>query len=91
MAVVDANVDKHGTRAAATAYLKYLYTPAAQEIIARNFYRPRDTAVAAKYKRYFKNIPLLSIDRHFGGWGKAQATFFNDGGLFDQAFEAAKR
>ena len=91
VAVVDANADKHGTRTAATAYLKYLYTPQAQEIIARNYYRPRDPGVAAKYARTFRNIPLLSIDRHFGGWGKAQATFFNDGGLFDQAFEAAKR
>jgi sulfate transport system substrate-binding protein len=91
VAVVDANVDKHGTRAAATAYLKYLYTPQAQEIIAQNYYRPRDAAIATKYARLFKNIPLLSVDRHFGGWNKAQATFFNDGGLFDQAFEAAKR
>lgn len=91
VAVVDANVDKHGTRAAATAYLKFLYTPQAQEIIAQNYYRPRDPAVASKYARTFKNIPLLSIDRHFGGWNKAQSTFFNDGGLFDQAFEAAKR
>lgn len=91
VAVVDANVDKHGTRAAATEYLKYLYTPEAQEIIARNFYRPRNPQVAAKYKAQFRNIPLFTVDGNFGGWTKAQATFFNDGGLFDQAFEAAKR
>ncbi|HTH29064.1 MAG TPA: sulfate ABC transporter substrate-binding protein [Sphingobium sp.] len=91
VAVVDANVDKHGTRAVAEAYLKFLYAPEAQEIIARNHYRPRNPQVAAKYARQFKNIPLLSVDRHFGGWAKAQATFFNDGALFDQAFEAAKR
>jgi sulfate/thiosulfate-binding protein len=91
VAVVDANVDKHGTRPVAEAYLKFLYTPEAQEIIARNHYRPRNAQIAAKYARELKNIPLLSIDRHFGGWAKAQATFFNDGALFDQAFEAAKR
>jgi sulfate/thiosulfate-binding protein len=91
VAVVDANVDKHGTRPLAEAYLKFLYSPEAQEIIARNHYRPRNARIAAKYARELKNIPLLSIDRHFGGWAKAQATFFNDGALFDQAFEAAKR
>jgi sulfate transport system substrate-binding protein len=91
VAIVDANVDKHGTRAVADAYLKYLYTPEAQEIIAKNYYRPRDPNVAAKYKTQFRNIPLFTIDGNFGGWAKAQATFFNDGGLFDQAFEAAKR
>ena len=86
VAVVDANVDKRGTRAAATAYLKFLYTPAAQDIIAQNYYRPRNTEVAGKYARTFKNIPLLSIDRHFGGWNKAQATHFSDGGTFDQIY-----
>ena len=91
VAVVDANVDKHNTRAVAEAYLKFLYTPEAQEIAARNYYRPRNAQVAAKYASQFKNIPLLSVDRHFGGWARAQARFFNDGGLFDQAFEAAKR
>jgi sulfate/thiosulfate-binding protein len=91
VAIVDANVDKHGTRPLAEAYLKFLYSPEAQEIIARNHYRPRNAQIAAKYARELKNIPLLSIDRHFGGWAKAQATFFNDGALFDQAFEAAKR
>jgi sulfate/thiosulfate transport system substrate-binding protein len=91
VAVVDRVVDKHGTRAAAEAYLKFLYTPEAQEIIARNFYRPRNPQVAAKYAGQFRNLPLLTVDRNFGGWAKAQATFFNDGGLFDQVFEDAKR
>lgn len=91
VAVVDKVVDKRGTRAAAEAYLKFLYTPEAQEIIARNYYRPRNTAVAAKYKAQFRRLPLLTIDRNFGGWTKAQALHFNDGGLFDQIFEAAKR
>ena len=91
VAVVDKVVDKHGTRAAAEAYLKFLYTPEAQEIIARNYFRPRNPQVAAKYKAQFPNLKLFTIDRNFGGWAKAQALHFNDGGLFDQEYEAAKR
>jgi sulfate transport system substrate-binding protein len=91
VAVVDKVVDKRGTRALAEAYLKYLYTPEAQEIIARNYYRPRNPQVAAKYAAQFRRLPLLTIDRNFGGWTKSQALHFNDGGLFDQIFEAAKR
>jgi sulfate transport system substrate-binding protein len=91
VAVVDRNVDKHKTRAVAEAYLKYLYTPEAQEIIARNYYRPRNPQVAAKYKSRFPNVRLFTIDRSFGGWDKAQANHFNDGALFDQIFEQAKR
>jgi sulfate/thiosulfate transport system substrate-binding protein len=84
VAVVDKNADAHGTRAVADAYLKYLYTPQAQEIIAQNHYRPRDPAVAQKYATAFKQIPLDTIDATFGGWTKAQATHFADGGIFDQ-------
>jgi sulfate/thiosulfate transport system substrate-binding protein len=91
VAVVDKVVDKHGTRAAAEAYLKFLYTPEAQDIIARNYFRPRNPQVAAKYKGQFPNLKLFTIDRNFGGWAKAQALHFNDGGLFDQEYEAAKR
>ena len=91
VAVVDKVADKHGTRAAAEAYLKFLYTPEAQDIIARNYFRPRNTAVAARYKAQFPSIKLFTIDRNFGGWAKAQAVHFNDGGLFDQEYEAAKR
>ena len=91
VAVVDKVVDKHGTRAAAEAYLKFLYTPQAQDIIARNYFRPRNTAVAARYGSQFPNMSLFTIDRNFGGWAKAQALHFNDGGLFDQEYEAAKR
>jgi sulfate/thiosulfate-binding protein len=90
VAVVDANVDKNGTRKAAEAYLRFLYTPAAQEIIAKNYYRPRDPAVAARYKTQFSNVPLFTI-RNFGGWQKAQTVHFNDGGLFDQILEEAKK
>ena len=91
VAVVDKNVDKKGTRKAAEEYLKFLYTPEAQQIIARNYFRPRNAQIRAKYQGQFKNVPLLTIDRNFGGWAKTQATHFNDGGLFDQIYEAAKR
>ena len=87
VAVVDKNVDKKGTRQAAEAYLKFLYTPAAQELAAKNFYRPIDPAVAAKYKAQFKDLKLYTIDAEFGGWQKAQAAHFADGGVFDQIYK----
>ena len=83
VSVVDKNVDKKGTRAVAEEYLKYLYTKEGQEIIARNFYRPRDAQVAAKYANQFPKVNLLTI-KDFGGWTKAQQTHFADGGVFDQ-------
>jgi sulfate transport system substrate-binding protein len=91
VALVDKVVDKHGTRRAAEAYLKFLYTPEAQDIVARNYFRPRNAQIAAKYKKQFPNLKLFTIDRNFGGWAKAQALHFRDGGLFDQEYEAAKR
>ena len=91
VAVVDKNVDKKGTRKLAEDYLKFLYTPAAQEIIGRNFYRPRDAAAVTKYAAQFSNVTLLSIDKDFAGWSKAQAKFFNDGGLFDSVWEDAQQ
>ena len=90
VAIVDANVDKKGTRKAAEAYLRFLYTPAAQQIIAKNYYRPRNPQVAAQYKGQFPNVALFTI-KNFGGWAKAQAVHFNDGGLFDQILEDAKK
>jgi len=90
VALLDKNVDRHKTRAVAEAFLNYLYTPEAQEIEARDFYRPRDPAAAAKYKTQFPNIPLATIDADFGGWGKAQATHFADGGVFDQIYAPGK-
>ena len=90
VALLDKNVDRHKTRAVAQAFLNYLYTPEAQEIEARDFYRPRDPAAAAKYKAQFPNIPLATIDADFGGWGKAQATHFADGGVFDQIYQPGK-
>ena len=91
VAVVDKNVDKHGTRALAEAYLKFLYSPTGQFIIANNYFRPRNKAIAAKYKGRFPNLPLFTVDKNFGGWAKAQHTHFDDGGTFDQVFAAAKR
>jgi sulfate transport system substrate-binding protein len=84
VAVVDRNAKKHGTQALADAYLKFLYTPAAQEIIARNFYRPRLASVEARYGAQFPKLKLFTIDDTFGGWRAAQKRFFADGGVFDQ-------
>lgn len=91
VAMVDKNVERNGTRALAEAYLNHLYTPAAQEIIAQNYYRPRDAAVAAKYVAQFQDVPMLTVEHDFAGWGKAQGRFFNDGGLFDNVWEDAQR
>jgi len=84
--VVDKVVEKHGTRKVAEAYLEYLYSPEGQEIAARNFYRPRDAKVAAKYANQFPKISLFTIDETFGGWTKAQKEHFADGGVFDQIY-----
>src|SRR3569623_918178 len=86
-AVVDTVVDKKGTRAVAESYLKYWYTPESQEIAARNYYRPRDPEVAAKYAANFAKVDLFTIDDVFGGWTKAQKTHFADGGVFDQIYK----
>ena len=91
VAVIDKNADRHGTRKVAEAYLKFLYTPAAQAIIGENYYRPIDPAAQVKYAASFPKIPLFTIDKNFGGWAKTQAVHFADGGIFDQIFEAAKR
>ena len=84
--VVDKVVDKKGTRDVAQAYLEYLYTAEGQEIAARNFYRPIDEKVGAKYAKNFPKVNLFTIDDVFGGWAKAQKTHFADGGVFDQIY-----
>lgn len=84
VAWVDAVVAKHGTREVAEAYLRYLYTPEGQEIVARHYYRPRLEAVAQKYSAIFPKLKLFTIDEVFGGWQKVQQTHFNEGGMFDQ-------
>jgi sulfate transport system substrate-binding protein len=89
VAVVDQNVDKHGTRAVAEAYLKYLYSPEGQDVIARNYYRPRDTAVGAKYASQFPTIKLFTVAEMFGDWTSVQKDFFADGGVFDQIYKQA--
>jgi len=86
VAVVDKNVDKHGTRAVAQAYLEYLYTPEGQKIAAKNFYRPTDAKVAKKYEKRFPKLKLITIDKVFGGWTKTQKEHFADGGIFDQIY-----
>ncbi|CAM2153779.1 sulfate ABC transporter substrate-binding protein [Paraburkholderia tropica] len=88
--VVDKVVDKRGTRKEATAYLEYLYSPAAQEIIAQHHLRPRDKAVLAKHADEFKPIKTFTVEQVFGSWQKAQATHFADGGTFDQLFADRK-
>ena len=87
VALVDKNVDRHGTRTLAEGYLNFLYSPLAQDIIAKNHYRPRNAAAAAKYAANFKQIPLVTIDEAFGGWKKAQAAHFADGGVFDKIYK----
>lgn len=86
VAVVDKNADKKGTAEVAKAYLDYLYSDEGQEIAAKNYYRPRNETVAAKYKDTFPEVNLVTIDGVFGGWQEAQKKHFADGGIFDQIY-----
>ncbi|MFT0624027.1 sulfate ABC transporter substrate-binding protein [Ectopseudomonas guguanensis] len=88
VSVVDQNVDKKGTRKVAEAYLNYLYSEEGQRIAAKHFYRPRNQAVAAEFAQQFPQLKLVTIDADFGGWKSAQPKFFNDGGIFDQIYQA---
>ena len=88
VALVEKVAKKHGTLAVAQAYLDYLYTDAGQEIAARNYYRPRLEAVAARFAGQFPNVALFTLTGTFGSWSKAQATHFADGGVFDQIYQA---
>jgi sulfate/thiosulfate-binding protein len=83
--VVDKVVEKKGTRAAAESFLKFIYSSEGQEIAAKDFYRPRDPAVAKRHEARFPAVQLLTIE-DFGGWRKAQATHFNDKGVFDSIY-----
>lgn len=89
VAVVDKNVDKRGTREAATAYLQFLYSPEGQELAAKHYYRPGLKAVADKHVAKFPKIELETIDKLFGGWEKAQRQHFADKGIFDQIYQPA--
>ena len=91
VALVDKVVDKRGTRKQAQAYLDYLYSPEGQEIAAKNYYRPRDAAVAARYAKQFSPVKLFTIDDLFGGWRTAQKIHFDDGGQFDQLYTPGGR
>jgi sulfate/thiosulfate-binding protein len=87
VALVDANVKKKGTEAVAKAYLEFLYTPEAQEIIAKNFYRPTNPEVLARHAADFPGIRLFKVDAVARSWDDAQAKFFGDGGLFDSFYK----
>ena len=84
--VVDKNVDKHGTRAVAQAYLDYLYSDEGQDLAGKHFYRPISDKAAAKYARQFPQLNLFTIDQAFGGWAQASKAHFADGGQFDQIY-----
>ena len=86
--LIDKVVDRKGTRKVAQAYLQFWYTPEAQEIAAKNFYRPIDPKISAKHEKRFPRVNLFTIDEVFGGWQKAQKAHFADGGVFDQIYLA---
>ncbi|WP_269714458.1 sulfate ABC transporter substrate-binding protein [Caulobacter sp. NIBR2454] len=86
VAIIDKVVDRRRTRVYAEGYLNFLYSPLAQDIIGKNHYRPRNPAALAKYASKFPNIPLVTIDDTFGGWKKAQAAHFAEGGVFDRIY-----
>ncbi len=86
VAVVDKVVDRHGTRALAEAYLRFLYTDEGQALAAKHYLRPRSAKAIAPYRDRLPRMPLFTID-NFGGWAKAQKTFFADGGVFDQIYK----
>jgi sulfate transport system substrate-binding protein len=91
VALVDKNVDKHGTRKAAEAYLQYLYTDEGQEIIAKNYYRPATEKAAAKYAAQFPKLKLFSLSEVAGDWAHAQKAHFADGGVFDQIYQPGRK
>ena len=86
VAVIDKNVDKRGTRKIAEAYLKFLYTPEGQDIVARHFYRPQNEEILKKYAENFVSVEMFTIDDVFGGWQEAQQKYFEDGAVFDQIY-----
>jgi sulfate transport system substrate-binding protein len=91
VAWVDRNVDRHGTRKVAEAYLRFLYTPAGQRLAAKHFYRPAEPdAVPAAERARFAPLKMVTIDTAFGGWKKAQATHFADGGFFDRIYQPGR-
>jgi sulfate/thiosulfate transport system substrate-binding protein len=88
--VVDKYAAKHGTEAAAKAYLEFLYTPEAQRLAGKHYYRPYDESAAKEFAEQFAKVKLFTIDELFGGWQKAQKTHFADGAIFDQIYQPGK-
>jgi sulfate/thiosulfate transport system substrate-binding protein len=84
VAVVDKYVDQHGTRAVAEAYLRFLYTPAAQEVAAQHYFRPNMEEVAKRHVATFPPLKMFTVEEIFGSWKQAQKTHFDEGGIFDQ-------
>ncbi|MFL9922789.1 sulfate ABC transporter substrate-binding protein [Herbaspirillum lusitanum] len=91
VALVDKVADRRGTRKVAEEYLKYLYSDAGQEIIAKNYYRPINEKIAAKYASQYPKLNLITVDNTFGGWQKAQKDHFSDGGTFDQLYVPTRK
>lgn len=87
VALVDKVVDKRGTRALAEAYLRFLWTPEAQEVAARHFYRPLDPAILARHGDVFPKVNTFTIAEVFGDWPAVQKVHFGDGGVFDQIYK----
>ncbi|MEH6938651.1 sulfate ABC transporter substrate-binding protein [Bacillus sp. JJ664] len=87
VAIVDKNIKDDDTKKVAESYLNYLYSDEGQQIIAENYYRPRNQEILTKYSDQYPTLPLLTIDKDFGGWKKAQTTHFSDGGIFDQIYQ----
>ncbi|HTV43039.1 MAG TPA: sulfate ABC transporter substrate-binding protein [Candidatus Sulfotelmatobacter sp.] len=87
VAVVNKTAQQNGTFDVARAYLGYLYSDEGQELAAKNFYRPRNAKIAAKYSSQFPALKLVTVEGEFGGWQKAQETHFADGGTFDQIYQ----
>ncbi|MER2526298.1 MAG: sulfate ABC transporter substrate-binding protein [Candidatus Competibacter denitrificans] len=90
VALVDKMADKHGTRPVAQAYLDYLYSPEGQELAAKHYYRPQTAAVAERYREQFPALNLFTVADVFGGWARAQAVHFKDGGTFDQIYQPGR-
>jgi sulfate/thiosulfate transport system substrate-binding protein len=90
VAVVDKVVQARGTEPVARAYLEYLYSETGQEIAAHHYFRPRRQDIARKHAATFPQLKLFTIDDTFGGWSKAHATHFAEGGLFDQIYQTRR-
>ncbi len=91
VALIDKVVDRKGTRAAAEAYLRFLYSPEGQELAAKHFFRPRSAEALARYPQRFPALKLFTVDEVFGSWRQAQAVHFQEGGLFDQIYQPGRQ